>query len=92
MNPYEMFATNKELEQQGIEIDYGDFSITIARAGGSNKKFAKVLTEKMQPHARSLKNETMDDGLADKLHAEAYAEAVILGWKGVKDRDRKSVV
>ena len=32
MRMYEQFKTNPALEQTGIELDYGDFRITIARA------------------------------------------------------------
>jgi hypothetical protein len=28
---------------------------------------------------------TLDDGTAERLLAETYAEAVIIGWKGVKN-------
>lgn len=90
MNAYEMFKTDDKKEQEvGVVLDYGEFQIHIVRAGGSNKKFAQTLQRKMKPYRRQVETDTMADGIAEKLLAEAYAETVILGWKNVKDREGK---
>jgi len=93
MSFYETFSTNENLEAgEGVDLDYGKSGvITIHRAGGENKKFARVLNAKMKPYRRQLQNGTMDDAVAEKLMAETYAEAVIIGWKGVKGRDGKDM-
>lgn len=93
MSFYETFGTNENLEAgQGVDLDYGkDGTITIHRAGGENKKFARVLNAKMKPYRRQLQNGTMDDAVAEKLMAETYAEAVIIGWKDVKGKDGKKL-
>jgi hypothetical protein len=93
MSLYKNFATDPKIEHDGIILNYGpnskgdDTEIRVARAGGSNTKFAKVLEAKFRPHKRSLANETIDRKLADKLMIEAYSESVILGWKNVEDKD-----
>lgn len=93
MGLYDNYETDKKLERDGIILDYGTNSkeqpiqIRIARAGGANSKFAKVLEQKMKPYKRALANETMDTKVAEKLLVEAYADAVVLGWDGVEDRD-----
>lgn len=93
MNLYNTFETDKNLERDGIVLDYGFNSkqqpvqIRIARAGGANARFAKVLEQKMKPYKRAIANDTMDNKVAEKLLVEAYADAVILGWEGVEDRD-----
>lgn len=93
MNLYNTFETNKDLEKDGILLDYGFNSknepvqIRIARAGGSNVRFAKTLEQRMRPYKRAIANDTMDNKVAEKLLMEAYADAVILGWEGVEDRD-----
>lgn len=90
---YKQFETNKDLEIDGISLEYGTNSkgqsihIKIARAGGSNTKFAKVLEFKFRPYKRALANDQMDQGVAEKLMINAYAEAVILGWSGVEDKE-----
>lgn len=93
MGLYDIYETDKNLEREGIVLDYGTnskeerISIRVARAGGSNTKFAKVLEQKMKPYKRALANDTMDNKVAEKLLVEAYADAIILGWEGVEDRD-----
>lgn len=93
MSLYNTFETDKSLERDGIVLDYGfnsknqPIQIRIARAGGANTKFAKVLEQKMKPYKRAIANDTMDNKVAEKLLIEAYADAVILGWEGVEDRE-----
>jgi hypothetical protein len=83
-----MFGTDKAVEtSQGITLDYGDFQIKIARAGGSNKKFARILTTRLKPYRRQMDTDTMDEGIAQKIMIETYADSVILGWTGVKDSE-----
>lgn len=77
------FATDKNLETDGITIDYGDFSIRIARAGGSNQRYNKVLERKSKPFQRSIANDSLDPNTAERILRETYAESVILGWSGV---------
>ena len=86
-NVYAAFETSKPLESDGIAVDYGDFRFTIARAGGSNRRYLYALERKMRPHRRALAAGVLDEEVATRLLAEAYAEAVILGWDGVTDRD-----
>jgi hypothetical protein len=79
-SPYALFGTDQNMEKKGIVLDYGGFSIRIARAGGSNKSFAKALELKLKPYRRAMQTDTMDEAVADKLMKEAYAEQVVLGW------------
>lgn len=86
-SPYKMFKTNPELECSGIEINYGDFIITIARAGGANKKFARAIEKKSRPFKRAIQSDTFDNDRANALLKEVYAETVVLGWEGVTDEN-----
>lgn len=86
MNLYQTFKATAELEKQGIDLHLGDdVSIRLARAGGSNARFGKLLGDKLKPYRRQIDNGTMDDAVASKIMAEVYAETVILGWSGVTD-------
>lgn len=92
MNPYQMFKTNEALEsEKGKELNYGEFQITIHRAGGANQKYAKVASTKLKPYARQLHTKTADPKVIEKVMAEIYAEAVIIGWKNVKDGEGKAM-
>ena len=90
---YDAFATDRDLEVgQGIDLDYGDCgTITIQRAGGANRKFASVFAAKLRPYERQMQMGTLEDGTAERLLAETYAEAVIIGWRGVKDAKGKAL-
>ncbi len=86
MNLYKTFKANDDLEKQGIELQLGDdVSIRLARAGGSNQKFGKLLGDRLKPYRRQIDNGTMDDAVAAKIMAEVYADCVVLGWQGVAD-------
>ena len=86
MSLYTLFETNEDAELDGFELILFDNEVeikfTLARAGGSNKKFANRLQALLRPYERSIKAGTMSD---DK------AETVILSWANVNDRDGKAL-
>ena len=87
-SPYELFGTDKNLEAgDGVDIDYGDFVITIHRAGGTNTDYKRVFAEKLKPYQRQYENGTMDDDTFDKIIVEVFAETVVKGWRGFTDAD-----
>jgi hypothetical protein len=91
-SPYDIFETSKNLESgQGITLKYPGFSIVIHRAGGSNKKFALALSQKMKPYRQQFERGIMDDETSARILIEAYAESVVVGWKDVKDRAGKNI-
>ena len=85
MSMYKQFKTDADLEKKGVEIDYGDFRITIARAGRGNQKYAKILERKAKPFRRALQSGSLSDEKAISMLREAYAEAVILRWETLRD-------
>lgn len=85
VSPYQQFKTDNKIEQDGVFLDYGGFRLKIARAGGANVRFNKILQAKFKPHKRLMAMDNMEDELARKLMAEAYAEGVVLGWDSVVD-------
>ena len=85
MSMYGQFQTDTNLESQGIVIDYGTFRITVARAGGANKRFAKTLEAKTKPFKRAIQTDTMDNERGLEILRETYAEAVVLNWETKKD-------
>lgn len=85
MNVYDMFRTDAGLERSGVWLDYGPFKFLLARAGGSNIAFQRILAAKLKPLRRQIEMETMADEQARRLLVETYAEAVVLGWEGITD-------
>lgn len=80
-NMYNQFATDANKEKTGILIDYGDFRVTVARAGGANKKFGKVLEHHMKPLKRVIDSGMLSDDKAQKLLADSYGQAIVLNWE-----------
>lgn len=81
MSLYELFATDPELERKGVVIDYGKTRVTLARAGGANKRFQAVMQRLLKPYRRAIQAGTMDEGKAEEVLREAYVEANIVNWE-----------
>ncbi len=81
MSMYDLFKTEPVLETEGVVLNYGTFKVTIARAGGMNKRYVKVLEAKVRPFRRALQTETLDSEVGLDILREAYAEAIILKWE-----------
>lgn len=80
-NIYGAFKTDKGLEKAGVLLDYGQFRVRIARAGGSNKAYQRLLEAKLRPYQRAIKTETIDPDLAEEIVREVYSKTVVLGWE-----------
>ncbi len=78
-----MFETDTAVERDGIWIDYAPgVEVRIARAGGSNKHFAKVMQRLAKPHRRAIQTESVDGEVLKDIFIKAYALAIITDWKG----------
>ncbi|CAH1661684.1 conserved hypothetical protein [Hyphomicrobiales bacterium] len=82
---FEAYEMDENCESgQGVTIEYDDGRrFTIHRAGGSNKKFGRVLTARMKPFQRRIEMGTLPDAVGDRVLAEVYAETIIIGWEGI---------
>lgn len=93
MGLYDTYETDQNVEKDGVLLDFGKNShdqstmIRIRRAGGANTKFAKVFEQKTKPVRRIMEAGGLDTATSDRIMREVYAEAVVLGWEGVEDRD-----
>lgn len=85
MSMYSQFKTNPDIETKGVVIDYGWGRITIARAGGANTKYKRVLAAKAKPYRRAIQTETMDEKRELEVMAETFAETVVLNWEAYVD-------
>lgn len=79
------FAADPVLEAEGIEVHLGAGAyITLARAGGGNVRYEAAMRRLFAPHKRALANNTLDERTATDILQGAYAEAVVIGWRGVE--------
>lgn len=84
---YGSFRSDVGAEQEGVILDYGPFRVTIARAGGANKAYERVLESLTKPYRRAIQLETLDGKISEKIMKEAMAKAVILNWEVLVDAD-----
>ena len=91
MSLYNMFQTDEAAELDGFELVLYDgeteIKFLLARAGGSNRKFANRLQALTRPYQRAMENGTMPEDKAAELMSQAIAETIILDWENVADRD-----
>ena len=78
----ELFGTNQKSEVDGIDLDYGDYTIRIARMGGSNKKWTKALSALVKKHSVQIRNDSMPEEQFKKLTLSLFAKHVFITWSG----------
>ena len=84
---YGSFRSDTAAEQEGVELDYGSFRVTIARAGGANKSYERILEALTKPYRRAIQLETLDQKISEKIMKEALAKAVVLNWEVLVDAE-----
>jgi hypothetical protein len=94
VNLFTQFKTDPKREVEGVLVEYGVNKRTgkpvcfrVARAGGENKRYQRVLERKLKPYRRQVQTETIDPELAQRLVREAVCETVIIGWEEVDDEN-----
>jgi len=87
-NMFDQFETDPVLETEGIWIDYGNFRVQIARAGGANKKYLSYAEAKTKPFRRAIAAGTMPEERSRALLYDIYAKTVILNWQ-IADGEEK---
>lgn len=92
MSLYKDYSTDAAMERDGVLVNYGDVRFLIARAGGSNRKFAEVFKAKAQPFRYAIDKGKLNEDDANRIMAETYAETVILGWESVVRDDNGDIV
>jgi len=81
MGMYDVFKTDEVAEREGIIIDYTSFRVTIARAGGANKKYKRMLDQATKPHERLIQLGSFSNEQAEDLLKAVYAKSVIKDWE-----------
>lgn len=77
-----------DLEKNGIDLAFGHGRvITVARAGGSNRKYRTTLADAYKPHKAALERGTLDEETAARMLREVFARSVVLGWSGWLDEE-----
>jgi hypothetical protein len=92
---WDLYETDLAKEVEGFWHKVNKkISIKMARAGGANLAFSKAMEEKTREHRKrggALEGDKVDVELVTEIMKEAFAETIILDWKGITDRDGKKV-
>ncbi len=79
-----LFGTDPQLEQEGVWCQYGTMRFLLARAGGANRRYGKVMMARMKPVRRALEIGNLSEERSRALLADVLAETVVLNWEKVK--------
>lgn len=82
-NPYANFKTDRNAEVSGVVIDYGDFKVRLARAGGSNEEYNLAFDRKARAMRRTG---TPSAKRMEQISIELLAETCVKGWQ-VRDAE-----
>ena len=87
------FATDKDLEIEGVWVKISDeVMIKIRRAGGSNKAYDREVSRLSRPFKQQLQRGTLDnEEAALKIIRPAFIRTVVLDWEGIKDEHGKDL-
>lgn len=84
-NPYAHFDTDQNAEASGVWVNYGEFRVLLARAGGSNEDYNNAFDRK----ARALRRTGVPGTKRLELIAlELLAESCVKKWE-IKDETGK---
>jgi len=90
MNLYAQFGTDRNLEQSGVIVSYGDEGspeFKIARMGGSNKNYKKAVEEVHRKHKHAINSDSLSEEFALKINKEVFVSTILLDWKNVEDKN-----
>lgn len=85
---YKQFSTDRELEKKGIVLDYGQFRVTVARAGSANHKFVRTHEMLTKPVRRLIEQEILPVEKEREISRQLYAKAVVLNWEVKDDKEK----
>lgn len=85
---FKLFATDSQVEKDGVWVPVGkdgdkEIRFRLARAGGGNTRYLKLLELKTKPLRRQIQNDLIDIKTSDELMMEVFAETVVVDWENV---------
>lgn len=84
MDLNKQFSVDTSLEEKGVWIQMDEETkVLIARNG--NAKYREVMTKRTAPFKAAIRNNILPEKTAEKILIEAMADAILLGWEGMKE-------
>ena len=78
------YKTDKNLSENGVEVDFGDGVKVVLRRINSEKS-KEVRRRLERPFQRMIRSNSLPDAKQEEITREQIAEAVIVSWEGVED-------
>lgn len=83
-NFLDRYSTDKDAEEAGVWVDFGDGIEVQLRRLNSNK--SKEIRRKLEkPYAKQFRGQDMPETIQEDLLNKQIAKAIIVDWKGVPD-------
>ncbi len=87
-----LFGTDKNLERNGVRIEYSSGpedknppTFIIARSGGANTKFNDEMENALRPMRRRLALDQVKNPEMAKITKDVFCKTVLKGWENVTD-------
>lgn len=92
MSLQKLFATDPVREEQGVAVRYTNFRVTLARAGGANRRYHKAMDTALRPHRMALMRGAMPTDQLEAIYKEVYADTVVRNWEVLRIQEDGSEV
>lgn len=91
MSIYDLYKTDSKLEKDGVPLLFADeeLRITIARAGGGNTKYDRIIAANVKPYKRAIQSDLLSTDKANDILYKTFAESVIVKWETKVDGEFK---
>lgn len=73
--------TDPAKEKEGVPLDFGDFRVTLRRAGGANDTYELELDKALKPFRALIKHGKMDQKTMNELVYRVFARTCIVRWE-----------
>ena len=73
--------TDPAKEREGVPLDFGDYRVTLARAGGANERYEAELERVTKPYRRAVSTGQMDPKKDRELMISVFAKTIVLKWE-----------
>lgn len=88
-NFMDRYSTDKDAEEQGQWIDYGDgLKVKLRRLNCTKSREVRRKLEK--PYAKQFRNTEMPESILEMLLNNQLAKAVVVDWEGVPNPNKPS--
>jgi hypothetical protein len=99
MSLFKQFKTDPAKEIDGVKIympeaENEDGTIpefTIARMGGTNKRYSRALESGTREHRRAIEKKLLSNEKAEEVFLTVFIDTILIGWANIQDAKGKLI-